>query len=86
MVCHYWHPCEARDICCYLTVEHQKNNYGGYILLRVADAVALLERSIEKYGLMRTGRTVNVTLNLLRQCDPKLHDVFLIAWYVILHF
>lgn len=54
--------------------------------MKVKDAVALLEKDVERYGLMRTGIRVNRILNLLRQYDPKLHDVFLIAWYVILYF
>lgn len=52
----------------------------------VRDIVSLLERSIERYGLMKTGIMVNEILNLLRECDPKLHDVFLVCWWVLLHF
>ncbi len=54
--------------------------------MKVKDAVEMLEKSVEEYGLMRTGVRVNRILNLLRQCDPKLHNTFLAAWYIILYF
>lgn len=54
--------------------------------MRVADAVRFLERSIERYGLMRTGIMLNEILNFLRDTNPRTHDVLLIAWYVILYF
>lgn len=52
----------------------------------VRDVVSLLERSIERYGLMETGIMVNKILLLLKEHDPTLHDVFLVCWWVILHF
>lgn len=54
--------------------------------MKVKYAVEFLEKSVEEYGLMRTGIRVNRILNLFRERDPELHDIFLIAWYVILYF
>lgn len=58
--------------------------YRGSVL-KVADAVSFLENSIERYGLMKTGIMLNEILNLLRQHDPRTHDVLLLAWTVILY-
>jgi hypothetical protein len=54
--------------------------------MKVRDAVIFLEKSVEEHGLMKTGVRLNRILNLLRELDPELHDIFLIAWYVILYF
>lgn len=54
--------------------------------MKVKDAVELLEKSVDERGLMKTGVMVNRILNLFRERDPELHDIFIIAWYVILYF
>lgn len=54
--------------------------------MKVRNAVELLERNVEERGLMKTGIMVNRILKLFRERDPELHDIFLIAWYVILYF
>lgn len=59
---------------------------GGCQVLMVRDVVSFLDKSVEERGLMKTGVRVNRILNLFRERDPELHDIFLIAWYVILYF
>ncbi len=59
---------------------------GGEFFLKVKVVVEMLEKSVNERGLMRTGVMVNRILNLFRESDPKLHDVFLISWYIILYF
>ncbi len=54
--------------------------------MKVRNAVEFLERNVEEHGLMKTGIRVNRILNLFRETDPELHDIFLVAWYVILYF
>ncbi len=54
--------------------------------MKVKDAVSFLDKSVDEHGLMKTGVRLNRILNLFRETDPELHDVFLIAWYVILYF